>query len=78
MIKALWLSLHRSGHVESAMLKDLRAYVERMTMCKNEQWLTPEEAGRLIEAMKQWCYRLGIDIGTGGGANSDVIRDKTG
>ena len=72
MIKALWLSLYREGHVKSAMLKDLRAYVERMTLCKNEQWLDALAAGRLIEAMKQWCYRLGIDI------DSDVIRDKTG
>ena len=57
-IRSLWLELHERGEVrnpdETAMLK----YVERETDKLALQFLTIEEAQKLIEKMKKWLDRV--------------------
>ena len=62
MIRALWHELAEAGVVrasEGKREKALRAWVRRMTGVSAPEWLTPEQASHVIEALKQWRARVG-------------------
>jgi phage gp16-like protein len=56
-IRALWLEMHAQGIVRDSSEASLNAYVKRLTQVEALQWLNTEQAGRVIEALKQWQKR---------------------
>lgn len=58
-IRALWLSLHADGKVRNPSESSLHAYVHRQTGVEALQWLSMEQAARVIEALKKWQKRPG-------------------
>jgi phage gp16-like protein len=57
-IRALWLSLHQTGAVRNSSEAALAAYVKRITGVDALQWLSSEQASRVIETLKQWVCRI--------------------
>lgn len=56
-IRALWLDLHGSGLVRDPSEAALATYVKRQTGIEALQWLSSEQAARVIEALKSWLSR---------------------
>jgi len=56
-IRSLWLELHQMGRVRNPSEASLAAYVKRQTRVEALQWLSTEQAGRVIEALKKWRDR---------------------
>ena len=50
-IKVLWLQLHRADKVREATPAALAAFVKRQTGIASVDWLVPEKAGAVIEAL---------------------------
>lgn len=67
LIYHLWRSLHAAGHVHH--LAGLTAWLREQTIPDHPQrtgweapeFLPPAIAARVIEQLKQWCQRLGVD-----------------
>jgi phage gp16-like protein len=57
MIRGLWLELHQIGAVRNPSEAALAAYVKRQTGVEALQWLSSEQASRVIEALKKWRAR---------------------
>ena len=57
-IRALWLFLHELGAVKNPSEEALAAYVNRITGVDALQWISGEQAERLIETMKKWAMRF--------------------
>jgi phage gp16-like protein len=57
-IRALWLSLHQAGAVRNSSEAALAAYVKRITGVDALQWISSEQASRVIETLKQWVNRI--------------------
>lgn len=55
---ALWLALYDAGAVKT---KSCRAFVKRMTGKDDPDFLSPEEARPVIEALKSWGRRDGAE-----------------
>ena len=65
MIRALWHELAEAGVVrapEGRREKALRAWVQRQTGVSAPEWLTPEQASAVIEMLKKWCARVGVEV----------------
>jgi len=58
-IRALWLSLHEAGTVRDPSEAALAAYVKRITGIDALQWLSTDQASRVIETLKKWQARTG-------------------
>lgn len=56
-IRALWLALHEGGLVRDPSETALCRYVKRQTGIEALQWLNPQQASQVIEALKQWLQR---------------------
>jgi phage gp16-like protein len=56
-IRYLWLQLHKVGKVKDPSETALASYVNRMTNVAALQWLSVNQASRVIEAMKKWLER---------------------
>lgn len=61
-IRALWLSLADAGAVHHRDEGALRAYVKRQTGIGALEWLPVRDAGQVIEALKKWCHRVGVEV----------------
>lgn len=61
-IVALWLTLHQAGVVKNGGDAALQAYVKRMTGVDNLAWCAGRQLWALIEALKQWALREGVDV----------------
>jgi len=61
-IRALWLALADAGVVRDRGEPALRSYVRRQTGVSALQWLTPEQAGSVIESLKNWCQRERVEV----------------
>lgn len=59
---ALWISLWQLGAVRDNKDSALDAFVERQTKIPHLQWLGPQQAHRVIEALKDWCGREGFEV----------------
>lgn len=57
-IRALWLEMHDQGIVRNPSEASLNAYIKKMTGVEALQWLTTEQARRVIEALKKWQKRV--------------------
>jgi phage gp16-like protein len=51
-----------AGVVRDRSEEALRSYVARMTRRSDLRFCSPVEKGRLIEALKQWADRAGVDL----------------
>ncbi len=60
-IRALWLDLHAAGKVRDPSEASLAAYVKRQTKVEALQWLTTDQASRVIESLKSWLARRSPD-----------------
>lgn len=56
-IFALWSAMVADGIVRGAPRPALRSFVERMTGVTDPEWLSPEQANIVIEALKAWQRR---------------------
>lgn len=61
-ITALWISLAQLGAVHDRNDSAIDAFVKRQTGIDKLTWLTPQQAHRVIEALKQWCAREGYEV----------------
>mgnify|MGYP003593309142 CR=1 FL=1 len=57
-IRALWLFLHELGAVKNPSEEALAAYVKRIAGVDALQWISGQQAERLIETMKKWAMRF--------------------
>lgn len=53
----LWKELCESGVAREPTRAALRSFVKRMTGVADPEWLSPEQAGVVIEALKAWKAR---------------------
>lgn len=61
-IRALWVALYNLGLVVDPAESALSAFVERQTKVSALQWLRPDQAFAVIEALKKWAERkAGVD-----------------
>lgn len=56
-IFAIWGEMCRQGIPESRNRSALIAFVKRMTDCDDPEWLDPQQANVVIEALKEWQER---------------------
>ncbi|WP_289115996.1 regulatory protein GemA [uncultured Psychrobacter sp.] len=57
-IRSLWLTLHDLGAVRNASERALAKYVERQTGKSALQFISTEDASRVIETLKKWQQRV--------------------
>ena len=65
--QALWIALWNLGAVEDKRDSALLAFVCRQTGIERTEWILDAKDGRaIIEALKSWCAREGVDweVGT--------------
>lgn len=62
MIRGLWIELADAGVVRDRRESALRAYVQRMTGMADLRFCDPHHKSRLIEEMKAWADRAGVEI----------------
>ncbi len=61
-IIALWLELAKAGVVRNKSDRALQAFVRRMTKKHHMRWCTTGEKNTIIEALKDWGAREGVDL----------------
>lgn len=61
-IKALWAALAQGGAVRDGSPAALSAWVKRQTRVSAPEWLSTAEARTVIEALKAWAARAGIEV----------------
>lgn len=57
-IRSLWLTLHDLGAVRDPSEAALAKFVLSMTRVSALQWLSTQQASRVIEHLKQWEHRV--------------------
>ena len=61
--RALWLSLHHLGEVRDPSEAAMDAFIRRQSNVDASAWMRdPAEARKVIEALKDWCARAGVDF----------------
>ena len=61
-MRALWASLYQLGEVEDRSDKALLSFVKRQGGPDSLRWITPGDANKVIEALKDWCKRAGFEV----------------
>ena len=61
-VVALWITLGNAGVIRNKSDKALQAYVKKMTRKDNLRWCDGTDCDRLIESLKSWAKREGIDV----------------
>ncbi|WP_174866824.1 gp16 family protein [Pectobacterium polaris] len=56
-IRALWLEMSDAGYVRDSSERAINAYVHRITDVGRLEWLSTDQASRVIESLKQWQAR---------------------
>lgn len=59
--RVLWQALAANGQVRSDTDGALMAYVRRQTGLEHWRFLNPHQVNAVIEALKRWCHRVGVD-----------------
>lgn len=60
LIRHLWLQLHNAGQVRNSSEKALAKFVENKVGVSALQFLSSHHAGMIIDHLRQWCKRCGI------------------
>jgi phage gp16-like protein len=58
MIHGLWKQLRYAGALTDPSERHLSAFIKRLTKIERAEWLAPEEAIKVIEAVKAWRNRV--------------------
>lgn len=61
-IRSLWLSLRDAGVVRDGSETALAKYVANCTGVQALQWLSGAQASQVIERLKQWAKRAGVEV----------------
>lgn len=61
-IKALWAALAQAGVVRDGSPAALSAWLKRQTRMSAPEWLSTAEASRVIESLKSWAARAGVEL----------------
>ncbi|HHL33124.1 MAG TPA: regulatory protein GemA [Desulfobulbaceae bacterium] len=63
-IIALWIELHKAGVIRDRSDRALQSFVRRMTKKKKDhlRWCTTFEKHTIIEALKDWGEREGVNV----------------
>jgi hypothetical protein len=59
--RALWISLQGLGAISDPSEQALRAWVKRQHHVDDIAFVRPSQSFAVIEGLKQWCTRLGVD-----------------
>lgn len=62
LITALWIDLWQLGAVRDNSDKAIDSFVDRQVGIAHMQWLSPNKANQVIEALKAWCEREGFTV----------------
>jgi len=54
----LWQEMHGQGIVRNPSQDSLQAYIKRVTGLDSPEWLSSEQASKLIESLKKWQQRV--------------------
>ncbi|WP_321276943.1 regulatory protein GemA [Thiomicrorhabdus indica] len=61
-IRALWISLHKEGIVQDSSEAALGKFIEHHTGKQRPQFLKTSEASKVIEMLKKWGERKGVEL----------------
>lgn len=61
LIRHLWLQLHEAGAVRDGSEKALAKFVENRVNVSALQFLSSKNADMVINHLRSWCKRLGIE-----------------
>jgi phage gp16-like protein len=61
-VVAIWINMALAGKVRKGSDAALQSYVKRMTGVDNLAWCDNKQLWRLIEALKSWANREGVEI----------------
>ncbi|ELU11708.1 hypothetical protein CAPTEDRAFT_140450, partial [Capitella teleta] len=56
-VYGLWTSLCEQGKADNPTRQGLKAFVKRQTDIDDPEWLTSDQANKVIEALKAWGAR---------------------
>lgn len=62
LIRHLWLLLYNAGEVRNSSELALASFVEKQAGVSALQFLSTDSASRVIERLKKWCDRKGVEI----------------
>ncbi|MBX9944921.1 MAG: regulatory protein GemA [Reyranella sp.] len=65
--RALWISLHHLDELQHGTDKALNGFVRRITGKGTLAWCTNGEANKVVESLKAWLGRVGVDAETAHG-----------
>lgn len=63
MARGLWIELHKAGVVRNGSDAALDKFAHRQTKAGRLEWCGPDQANKVIEALKDWSKRAGVAIG---------------
>lgn len=61
LIRHLWLQLYDAGQVKNGSEKALAKFIENRVKVSALQFLSSESADMVINHLRQWCKRCGIE-----------------
>ena len=61
LIRHLWLQLYHAGQVKNGSEKALAKFIENRVKVSALQFLSSESADMVINHLRQWCKRCGIE-----------------
>lgn len=61
LIRHLWLQLHEAGQVKNGSEQALAKFIENRVKVSALQFLSSESADMVINHLRQWCKRCGIE-----------------
>lgn len=70
-VRALWWSLYWLGEVDATDARAIDAFVKRQTGIAALRFLNHRQAASVVEALKNWARRAGVDWIKGGDAGAD-------
>lgn len=62
-IQALWITMHKAGKVRNSSDKAMLSMVKRVTGVDRLEWCSDAQKSAVIEALKDWAKREGVDVG---------------
>lgn len=60
MARGLWIELFKAGVVRNGSDAALDAFARRVTKVGRLEWCGPDQANKVIEALKDWARRAGV------------------
>lgn len=61
-VVAIWINMALAGKVHNGSDAALQSYVKRMTGVDNLAWCDDRQLWKLIEALKKWAKREGVQL----------------